>query len=469
MKHAIRRYSAPFIAIIVMMLLAGVVSVYIFSHEGLRFPLVEASPYTLYADFSSGKAIISGQGQTVRVSGVQIGTIGGITLHDGIARVELEIDPQYRSLIRTDATALLRPRTGLDDMFIEVDPGPLSAPIARPGFTIPVSNTDPPVDADQIFAALDADTRAYLDLLVNGAGEGLAGKGGGELAGLLERFLPTHRDLARVSQVVAERGAALRQLIHSLQVLNTATAQEKSQIVQLVDSSSTVFHAFANANQNVSRAVADLPGTLQQATQTLEKVQTFANIVAPASRNLLPAARVIPAANNATIALARPATPIVQDEIRPFVIAARPLVRNLRPASHSLATATPNLSKIFTVVNHLSNMLGYFPGGGQHGYLWWLAWGDHDARTLFSIQDANGDFRPVFVQASCDTYANLVQNSGPITALAYNVFGVLGDAGLCPGGTGQLSSALRANARSSGASTTNLPAVSTSKAGSRGG
>ncbi len=48
-------------------------------------------------------------------------------------------------------------------------------------------------------------------------------------------------------------------------------------------------------------------------------------------------------------------------------------------------------------------MLGYNPGGAQHGYLWWLAWLDHNARTLFSLQDANGDFRPLFLQASCAT------------------------------------------------------------------
>ena len=46
-------------------------------------------------------------------------------------------------------------------------------------------------------------------------------------------------------------------------------------------------------------------------------------------------------------------------------------------------------------------MLGYYPGGGQHGYLWWLAWLGHNTRTLFSIQDANGPYRPLFIQFSC--------------------------------------------------------------------
>jgi phospholipid/cholesterol/gamma-HCH transport system substrate-binding protein len=251
----------------------------------------------------------------------------------------------------------------------------------------------------------------------------------------LKRFLPTHQDLARLNEVVAQRGVALRQLIHSLQVLNTALAVNRSQIVQLIDSSSTVFRAFASANQNVSRAVADLPGTLQQTTTTLQKVQTFANIVAPATRSLLPAVGEIPAANQATIDLAHgvasPAHPVIRTEIRPFVVAARPLVRNLRPASNNLAIATPNLSKAFGVLNNLFNELGYNPGGNQHGYLWWLAWADHNARTVFSTQDANGDYRNLFVQASCDSLAQIAQGT-PGSEAVLAVTGILTSANTCP-------------------------------------
>ena len=231
-------------------------------------------------------------------------------------------------------------------------------------------------------------------------------------------------------------------------MLNTALAVKRTQITQLIDASVQVFHAFANANQGVSKAVAELPGTLNQATATLLKVKTFADLLAPATRNLLPAALAIPAANAATIDLAKPSTPIVRDEIRPFVVAARPLVRNLKPASRNLATATPNLSKVFVVLNHLFNDLGYSPGGGQHGYLWWLAWGDHNARTLFSVQDANGDFRPLFLQASCATFAQVVQNAGPLSSLVLNLTPILGDAGLCPGGTAALARSLHAYNRS---------------------
>ena len=35
----------------------------------------------------------------------------------------MQIEPEYEGLIREDASALLRPKTGLKDMFLEVDPG----------------------------------------------------------------------------------------------------------------------------------------------------------------------------------------------------------------------------------------------------------------------------------------------------------------------------------------------------------
>src|SRR5436305_10252549 len=140
-------------------------------------------------------------------------------------------------------------------MFIEVTPG--HGPVAKEGDTIPVSNTLPDVNLDEIFSSLDADTRAYLDLLVNGAGQGLKNKGN-QLAQVLERFEPTHRDLARLNTAIAARGTNLKRLVTSLARLNTALGQKQTEIVSLVDASSRVFRAFASQDQNVSRAVADL-------------------------------------------------------------------------------------------------------------------------------------------------------------------------------------------------------------------
>jgi len=439
MKRAIKDHSGDFAAILVLLVVSVFVAGYILTKQGLRLPFISSSQYTLNAQFSTAQAVTPGQGQSVRISGVQVGEIGGVTLSNGMAVVKMDIDQEYKHLIHTNATALLRPKTGLKDMFIEVDPGNHQAPVAKPGFTIPIGNTNPDIDVDEILASLDGDTRSYLNLLVNGAGEGLSGKGGDELAQVLERFEPTHRDLARVNQAVAVRGEDLRQLVNSLQRLNTALATKQGQIIQLVDSSAVVFRAFASEDGNISRALVDLPGTLSQTTDTLNKVQTFAKLLGPTSTSLLPAAHAIPAANAALSALAKPSTPIVQNQIRPFVVAARPLVRNLKPAAENLSAATPNLTKTFVTLNHFVNMLGYNPGDTEHGYLWWLAWLDHNVRTLFALQDANGVFRPLFLQASCATYTQLLSNLNIVQAGLgsefeglLNLAPIVGPDGVCP-------------------------------------
>jgi phospholipid/cholesterol/gamma-HCH transport system substrate-binding protein len=431
-KRAITTHLSDFAAILVLLVLSVAVAGYVLHNERLRFPFIQSSPVTMNAEFSTAQAVTPGQGQTVRVSGVQIGDIGAVTLKNGIAVVQMNIDQQYKHLIHEDWTALLRPRTGLKDMFIELQPPPGGSkmPVAKPGFTIPGSNTNPDINLDEVLASLDSDTRAYLDLLVNGAGPGLQGKGN-QLAQVLQRFEPTHRDLARLNQAVAVRGTNLQRLVNSLQRLNTALAAKQVQIVQLVDSSSKVFNAFASEGSNVSRAIADLPGTLQQTTATLGKVQTFAQLLGPTATKLLPAAGALPAANAALSALAKPSTPIVRDQIRPFVVAARPVVRNLRPASINLAAATPNLGNVFGVLNHLFNLLGYSPASPQHGYLWWLAWLDHNARTLFAVQDANGVFRPLFLQASCATLTQVVNSVAGSEAIL-NLTPILTNLGICP-------------------------------------
>jgi phospholipid/cholesterol/gamma-HCH transport system substrate-binding protein len=409
---AIRKRAKEFAAIVVLAAIAGVVAFYILSNERFRFPWEEA-PKTLYAELSTAQAVTPGQGQTIRVSGVKVGDIGAVKLKDGKAVVRMDIDPSYKNLIRTDAHALLRPKTGLKDMFIEVSPGSHSAPVAKEGFTIPVQNTLPDVNPDEIYGALDADTRQYLQLLVNGAGEGLNHRGG-DLQEVFRRFEPTHRDLALVTEQVAKRRQNLRRLISSLRVLNHELANKGQDLSQLIDSSSAVFRAFASEDASISRSIELFPPALRQTTDTLGKVTTFANVLRPAATNLRPVAVALNKANHAVAPFAKEATPLVRDDIRPFVRESRPLVRNLRPAASNLAASTPDLVGTFQVLNHLFNMVGYDPSNGndapfdgsqQRSYLFWIAWVDHMANNLFATADANGPYRPIVLGGTCQSLA----------------------------------------------------------------
>ena len=87
-----------------------------------------------------------------------------------IMEFTLSIEEKYADLIHEDASMLLRPRTGLQDITVEVDAGSEGSPTVQEGATIPVSQTQPNVQPDEILASLDGDTQAYLDCIQRAQG-----------------------------------------------------------------------------------------------------------------------------------------------------------------------------------------------------------------------------------------------------------------------------------------------------------
>jgi phospholipid/cholesterol/gamma-HCH transport system substrate-binding protein len=411
------------------------VGTYILAHQRLRFPIVEDKPFKLQMELANAQAVTPGQGQTVRVSGVQIGEIGKVDLKHGHAVVELKIEPKYEGLIREDATALLRPKTPLKDMFLEVDPGRGTA--LEENATVPLKSTLTDVNPDEFLSVLDEDTRDYLRLLLNGAGRGLEGRGR-DLREVFRLFEPTHRDLARVQTSVATRRRELRRLVHSLQLLSRELAGKERELAELVGSAARVFRAYASEDQNISAAVRELPGALRQASDTLVKVERLAEVLGPASENLRPAARALGRSQVALRPFAREAAPLLRSRIRPLVREARPLVRDLRPTARNLAVSTPELTRVFKVFNTFFDMLAYNPNGregpeveGRHeGHLFWLGWVTHLSNNLFSTSDAHGPLRPSLVSASCQSFRNLV-NDQPEVEFQLNLTPILTNPALC--------------------------------------
>jgi phospholipid/cholesterol/gamma-HCH transport system substrate-binding protein len=438
MMAAIRKRAGDFAAVTVLFIIAVVVGGYILSNQRLRFPFIEDKPFKLNAAFSTAQAVTPGQGQTVRVAGVRIGDISKVKLENGQAIVTMDIDREYDDLVHTDASALLRPKTGLKDMFIELDPGTSSAPRAKEGWTLPIKNTLPDVNPDEVLAALDTDTRDYVKLLANGAGRGLD-KRGKDLEEVFARFEPTNRDIARVTSEVEKRRTNLRRLTNSLQRLNTELASRDDDLAQLVAASADVFRAFASENGNISLAVQRFPGALRQTTDTLGRVERFAKVLRPTADKLRPAVRALNRANHSLTPFAREATPILRNEIRPFVRAARPVVRDLKTPGKQLADATPDLTRSFTVLNHLFDLFSYNPGGREgpekanreEGYLFWIAWVTHQTVNVFSTGDAHGSYRPVFVGGPCGVLEGILAEDPTGIFSNLNLGSILGAGGAC--------------------------------------
>jgi len=144
------------------------------------------------------------------------------------------------------ATASLRPRTGLKDMYVQIFPGKDGPPVKQ-GFTIPARNSLTDVDLDEILSQLDTRTRDYVTLLANGAGQGLRGRGR-DLANVLKRFEPTVRDLGRVNHAVGAERVQLRRLVTSLAQVNNKLAQKPQDVTKLVDTAATTSSVMSAAS-----------------------------------------------------------------------------------------------------------------------------------------------------------------------------------------------------------------------------
>jgi len=421
-RLAIQKHRYDFLALLGIGLIAIAVSAVILSNQRLHLPswvpIVGKSFYTINADFSTAQAVVPGQGQTVDIAGVPIGEVGGVRLKNGLASVKLNLKERYKHRVFNNATLLLRPKTGLKDMVVEMDPGTRTAGQLKQGGTIPIQSTAPDVNLDEVLSALDADTRAYLMILLNSGGEAFSNKNyAADLRQTFKRFEPTNRDLAKITGQLSERRRNVARVIHNFSLLTSSLGQKDKQLAALVNSANANFRALADQDSNIRATLQELPGTLQTADDTLTKANKFAAVLGPTVQSLRPAARALGPSLKEVRPFLHDTTPVIKNQLRPFSRDVRPTVRQLRVAAKNLAPLTPHLTNTFKVVNSLVNELAFNPPGPEEGYLFWNSWLNHNSASLFSTQDANGPIRRGLVLASCSSLSLLEQVTAANPAL----------------------------------------------------
>jgi phospholipid/cholesterol/gamma-HCH transport system substrate-binding protein len=441
-RTAIRKHLPDFLAILGLLVVAAAVSVLVLGKQRLHLPawvpVLGQEFFEVSAEMSTAQAVTPGQGQTVNIAGVEVGEIASVKLRDGKAIIGLRIRPQYHRIYK-DASILLRPKTGLKDMVAELTPGTEQAGRLEEGGVIPISQTLPDVNLDEILAALDTDTRDYLVLLLNDGAQGLgSAQKGRELAAAIRRLEPTAKYAREINEGLAERRENLSRVVHNFGLLTTELGRRDTQLANFVQNSNAVFATLADQDASLRAILQKLPGTLQTTQTTLGKVETLADELGPTLEALRPAARALAPSLRQTRPFLRESTPIIRDEIRPFTRAALPTVTELRPAMRDLAATTPDLTRSFSVVNRLLNEAAYNPPGNKdEGFLFWQSWVNHAGNSLFSTGDAHGPIRRGLIVLSCST-AQLLDAVGQANATLGTLIQLLNSPGtgaICPTST----------------------------------
>jgi phospholipid/cholesterol/gamma-HCH transport system substrate-binding protein len=349
-----------------------------------------------------------------------------VRLEEGRAVVQMRLKSNDLGPVYRNAHLLLRPKTGLNDMSIALEPGTPDPSLPNSGALpdgarLPVWNTLPAVNSDEVLASLDADTRSYLATVASAGGEGLRGRGR-DLRRIIAASEPTARKTATVMKALSDRRHKVSRLVTNLRLLAHATASKDRDLAELVSGATASFETIAQREGQLGASVDRLPGALAATDRALVATRGLAADLQPALTALRPTVRGAGPALVDVRPLLRDATPLLRDRLRPLVRETTPLVHKLRPSLDLLNRSQPNLDRSLDVLTYVANELGYNPPGGEEGYLFWLAWFFHNSASMLSIQDAHGAVWRGLVMVGCSTAGQVISANPALQPIGKSAF-----------------------------------------------
>jgi phospholipid/cholesterol/gamma-HCH transport system substrate-binding protein len=391
------------IAIALLTVIAIVMTLWIFTQQKASLP--SWAPFVgedfahLTADFSNAQAVTPGQGQAVVIAGIQVGKISSVDLEEGHAVVGMDVEPKYLKLIHPDASLLLRPKTNLNDMTVEISPGSGSRHV-EDGYRFPLSRTEPSIQFEAFLSTLDKDTQQYLQLLVAGGAQGIGGRGR-QLGNALRRLQPFSHYIADLNRAVAQRRVALARVIHDFGLLTTELGRHDTELERFVTSTKGVLGNFANQQQSIQETLVEFPPTLTALRSALASSDRFSTAARPALLGLIPQAQASVPAFKATEQLFKQTTVPIRDQVRPFTRQIRPVLTHLNEGATDLDTSVSGFGNSLGALNSLLNELAFKPKGSRESYLFYLPWLNHDLNATFNLTDAGGPIGRGLVMISC--------------------------------------------------------------------
>ncbi len=392
------------IAIALLTVAAIVMTLWIFTQQNASLPAWV--PFAgeefdhVSADFSDAQAVTPGQGQAVVIAGIQVGKIESVDLEDGHAVVGMQIEPRYMPLIHPDATLLLRPKTNLNDMTVEISPGSGGKPV-EDGYRFPLSRTEPSIQFESFLAQFDTDTQRYLQLLLAGGAQGIGGRGR-QLGNAFRRFQPFAHYIAKLNRAVAQRRVALARTIHDFGLLTTELGRHDAEIERFVTSSKDALGNFANQQDAIQETLREFPSTLTALRSALAASNRFSEATRPALLGLIPQAQASVPAFKANEQFFRQTTGPIRDQVRPFTRQVRPVLTHLNEAAPGFHTSVSEFGASLGAFNSFLNELAYKPKGSRQSFLFYLPWVNHDINASFNLADGGGPVARAVASLSCN-------------------------------------------------------------------
>ena len=255
----------------------------------------------------------------VRIGGVSVGKVKSIALAPPDKRVngkdtteaELEIEPQFAP-ISTDARAILRQKTLLGETYVELtsgtNPDKAAAPVSLgaaanvsdaqsepvksipEGGTLGISRTEEATQIDEIFNALDEQTRTSFQRWQQNAAVAINGRGV-DLNDAFGNLGPFLTDASDIVDVLGRQKEALKGLVRDTGTVFDALSARDQQLAGAIRGSDATFGALASEDQALAQSFQIFPTFQRETRATLQRLDSFQANTRPLVQDLIPVAR----------------------------------------------------------------------------------------------------------------------------------------------------------------------------------
>ena len=288
----------------------------------------------------------------VRIAGVEVGKVTKVEPLAGSETEGVEDDDAAAGSVQTgavvtmeledaalplkeDATFTLKPRLFLEgNLFVDVRPGSPSSPtVDYADYTYPAAQTSNTVQLDEVLTgALQADSRANLQILLDQFGTALVDEGGAQSLRTLNKVSPgAFLYTSQVNQAILGRNPHdLSELIANLDRVVRGLGANEADLQDLVTNLRITTGSFAAQSAPLEQALIELPNTLDAGNRAFASLNTSVPPLRAFAREVLPGVETTPETLDAATPLLRQLRGLAQPaELRGLVADLRPTVPEL--------------------------------------------------------------------------------------------------------------------------------------------
>ncbi len=296
------------------------------------FVLTGGSAYAIHARFLDAGQLV--KGGLVEVAGREVGTVSHLGVSaNGEADVELAIVDRSVVPLHRGTRAIIRAvgQASVSNRFIELVPGPETAPALANGAVLPTTQTSGIVDLDTILDSLNQSARTNLQRLFANSAAVFAGSGTSYFNQALGQLDPAFGALNSLSGQLADDKTELASLIRTSALAASAIASRRPDLQAAVQNTAQTLRELAQQRTALADALGRAPAMLHEATGTLRDLSTSATALRPALREIPP--------------VAGPLSTLLS-RLTPTLQATRPVVAQLRGELPGLQSALTGYVKL---------------------------------------------------------------------------------------------------------------------------